>query len=344
MNERIPAQLPDFSNLGVVLRALVLVHLGAMLGVLASIERWSEWHSQLATALLWVEPVLLPMLGLLALLQPRLQQLSYRTGVLLVLALVMLLVFLIHRALLGLGADMPSLFLRYELLAVCSTLLLLGYFRLWLRALSPRLSEARLAALQARIRPHFFFNSLNAVLSLIRSDPKKAEVLLINLSDLFRVAMGNQERLSTLEREVELARGYLDIEKVRLGERLQVEWHIANMPGKAQIPPLILQPLLENAVYHGIEPRVEAGVVQINVFRVKNDVHIDIRNPVFPGGRPVHRGNGMALDNVSERLLLYFDAEASLSTKANTDYYQVHIVLPYQESPDEQSAAHLSRR
>lgn len=344
MNDDIPAQLPDFRNMGVILRAMVLVHLGAMFSVLGTINSWQDWNAELANTVLWIEPILLPALGLLAVLQKRLQRLSYRAGVMVVVLIVMLLVFFVYRFMREtLGIAPPTLFLRQEILALGVTIALLSYYRLWMRALSPRISEARLAALQARIRPHFFFNSLNAVLSLIRSEPKKAELLLMNLSDLFRVAMGKHDRMSTLEREVELARGYLEIEKVRLGDRLQVEWHIDKMPGKAKIPALILQPLLENAVYHGIEPRVETGVVQINVFRVRNDVHIDIRNPHFTGG-PVHRGNGMALENVRERLLLYFDAEASLSTKANSDYYQVHIVLPYQELPDEQSAAHLSRR
>jgi two-component system sensor histidine kinase AlgZ len=183
---------------------------------------------------------------------------------------------------------------RYELAAGVSALGLLAYYRLWMRALSPRITEARLAALQARIRPHFFFNSLNAVLSLIRSDPRRAETMLENLSDLFRVAMGRKQGLSTLAREVELARGYLDIEKVRLGERLQIEWFIDRMPAKAAIPPLILQPLLENAVYHGIEPSLFPGVVQVNLFRVRDEVHIDIRNPLPKAGddRARRIGNG----------------------------------------------------
>ncbi|MBE9608152.1 sensor histidine kinase [Chitinilyticum piscinae] len=345
MNDPIPAQLPDFRNLGVTLRALVLIHLAAILSVIASIQSWAEWPGQLGNAVFWIEPVLLPAMGLLALLSPTLQRLSYRLGVLLVFLLVSVVMTVVYRIMRNtLGLELLSgMWLRQELLGLAATGLLLGYYRLWMRALSPRLTEARLAALQARIRPHFFFNSLNAVLSLIRSEPKKAEILLMNLSDLFRVAMGKQDRLSTLEREVELASGYLDIEKVRLGERLQVEWHIDKMPAKATIPALILQPLLENAVYHGIESSIAPGTILINLFRVGDDVHIDIRNPVN-GSAPVHQGNGMALDNVRERLLLYFDAEASLSTKLINGYYQVHIVLPYQELPDEQTATHLSRR
>lgn len=150
--------------------------------------------------------------------------------------------------------------------------------------------------------------------------------------------------LSPLAREVELARGYLDIEKVRLGERLQIEWFIDRMPAKAAIPPLILQPLLENAVYHGIEPSLFPGVVQVNLFRVRDEVHIDIRNPLPKAGddRARRIGNGMALENVRERLLLHFDAAATLTAKTVSGHYQVHIVLPYQEIVDAETITPVS--
>jgi two-component system sensor histidine kinase AlgZ len=123
---------------------------------------------------------------------------------------------------------------------------------------------------------------------------------------------------------------------------LQVDWFIDNMPEKAAIPPLILQPLLENAVYHGIEPALTQGTVQVNIFRSHHEVHIDIRNPLPSEERLGRAGNGMALENVRERLLLHFDAAASLSTKASGDYYQVHIALPYQEIADAKTTAPFS--
>ena len=138
-------------------------------------------------------------------------------------------------------------------LLLCAALL--GYFQLRAKALSPAIAEARLQALQARIRPHFLFNSINAVLSLIRSEPKRAETALEDMADLFRVLMRDNRELAPLADEVELCRQYLALEQLRLGDRLQVEWHVKNMPGDALVPPLVLQPLLENAVYHGIEPR-----------------------------------------------------------------------------------------
>jgi two-component system sensor histidine kinase AlgZ len=289
--------------------------------------------------------MLLLTLAVLAGFSPLLARAPYRQGVTFTVLLAMLSAWLVRLLYGDLSAVLSSqLPWRYELAAGVSALGLLAYYRLWMRALSPRITEARLAALQARIRPHFFFNSLNAVLSLIRSDPRRAETMLENLSDLFRVAMGRKQGLSTLAREVELARGYLDIEKVRLGERLQIEWFIDRMPAKAAIPPLILQPLLENAVYHGIEPSLFPGVVQVNLFRVRDEVHIDIRNPLPKAGddRARRIGNGMALENVRERLLLHFDAAATLTAKTVSGHYQVHIVLPYQEIVDAETITPVS--
>ena len=131
------------------------------------------------------------------------------------------------------------------------------------------------------------------------------------MADLFRVLMADNRELSTLAHEVELRRQYLDLEQLRLGERLQVEWHIENMPGDALIPPLVLQPLVENAVYHGIEPLAEPGVISINVYKSRDEVHLVLRNPYRKDGNH-HAGNKMALGNIRERLALHFDAEASL--------------------------------
>lgn len=338
-----PARLPDFRNIGVIARALVGVNLGMMFYLLLTVPDLAAWVDRVLAAALWCEPILLLTTAMLALLSPLLERIPYRQGVLFSVLLAMLCAWSVR----GCYGDLSGPFSdsqpwRLELVTGLTSLGLIFYYRLWMRALSPRITEARLAALQARIRPHFFFNSLNAVLSLIRNDPRRAETMLENLSDLFRVAMGKQSGLSTLAREVQLARGYLEIEKVRLGDRLQVDWFIDNMPGKAAIPPLILQPLLENAVYHGIEPALVQGTVQVNIFRSHNDVHIDIRNPLPSEERLRRAGNGMALENVRERLLLHFDAAASLSTKASGDYYQVHIALPYQEIADAKTTAPFS--
>jgi two-component system sensor histidine kinase AlgZ len=210
---------------------------------------------------------------------------------------------------------------------------LVGYFDLRGRALSPALAEARLQALQARIRPHFLFNSINAVLSLMRQDPRRAEQVLEDLAELFRVLMADNRQLTQVSHEIELAKQYLGIEQLRLGDRLQVEWDTAEAPHNALIPPLVLQPLLENAVYHGIEPRTEPGTIFIRIYRDRDQLRVLLRNPYRQAGDH-HAGNRMALANIRERLALHFDAEASIKTDATEDAYQVQIAIPLrQENP-----------
>jgi two-component system sensor histidine kinase AlgZ len=238
--------------------------------------------------------------------------------------------YLAWRVLLG---DEPSTLERYWALVALTTFALLAYFHLRERALSPALSEARLQALQARIRPHFLFNSINAVLSLIRQEPKRAEVALEDMADLFRVLMADNRELTPLVREIELCRQYLGIEQLRLGERLRVDWQIDAFPRDALVPPLVLQPLLENAVYHGIEPRSEPGTISIHVYALRDELHAVLRNP-YREASDHHAGNRMALANIRERLALHFDAEARLSVKASDDAYEVRIVMPYVKERD----------
>jgi len=207
-------------------------------------------------------------------------------------------------------------------------LLLMHYFSLRERALSPALPEARLAALTARIRPHFLFNSLNAAISLIRSRPARAEMVLENLADLFRAQLADPGRSSTLAREVELARLYLAIEAERLGERLKVSWQL-DAPDDALLPPLLLQPLVENAVSHGVETLIVPGEIRIEASLHRRRLEITILNPVADEPALKVAGNHMALGNISERLALMFDGDATLSTERSEDSFVTRLELPY---------------
>jgi two-component system, LytTR family, sensor histidine kinase AlgZ len=220
----------------------------------------------------------------------------------------------------------PEIF-RVCLLTAMVTAIVLYYFQLQARAYSPAIAEARLQALQARIRPHFLFNSINAVLSLIRSQPKRAETALEDMADLFRVLMSENRDLVPLADELSLCHKYLDLEKLRLEDRLKITWQIDAMPSDAMIPPLILQPLLENAVYHGIEPMPEGGEIIVKVFTKLKELHISISNPYAPQNDK-HVGNKMAMKNIKERLKLHFDLESSLKAEAKNNRYQVLIRIP----------------
>lgn len=204
------------------------------------------------------------------------------------------------------------------------------FFRLRARAYSPSFSEARLQALQARIRPHFLFNSLNAVLGLMRSDPRRAEATLENLADLFRVFMRDARELVPLDDEVVTCKEYLAIEQIRLGERLKVVWQVDQMPGDALLPSLLLQPLIENAVHHGIEPSSETGLIEIVVTRPGERVRVEIVNPIA-STPPVRPGNQMALSNVRERLMLLYDMEAELKTGIENGRFRLLLEFPYRK-------------
>jgi two-component system, LytTR family, sensor histidine kinase AlgZ len=320
--------LPNFRNLGILLRILVIVNVMAFAAATLKSGTVRGLGSELLEVSALVQPLLFLSLLALVALNDLLKRLPYYLGIIVVIVLELGLTSLLYEV--G-GPLMPAQLAaleRYWVLVFLVTAVLLVYFDLRSRALSPALSEARLQALQARIRPHFLFNSLNAVLSLIRQDPKRAEIALEDMADLFRVLMADNRELTPLAREVELCREYLNLEQLRLGDRLRVGWYVDNMPVDALVPPLVLQPLLENAVYHGIEPHVEPGEISINIYAAREQVHAVLRNPYQHEGNH-HAGNKMALANIRERLQLHFDAEASLTTKVGDDIYQVHIVMPY---------------
>lgn len=326
-----PNALPDLANLGVLARILIGTCLFGLLIALARSATMAEFVREVTLlASAGLLPLLLDLL-LLALASRWLQRLPYLLATTLVFLLALAVTTAAHRLQEALAGAPAGPIERHWLYTVIIVAVLLGYFDLRGRALSPALMEARLQALQARIRPHFLFNSINAVLSLIRSEPKRAESALEDMAELFRVLMADNRELTPLAREMALCRQYLDLEQLRLGERLQVEWHVDKMPGDAMVPPLVLQPLLENAVYHGIEPRAEPGVVSINIYRKGDQVHAVLRNPYKSEGDH-HAGNKMALANIRERLQLHFDAEASLKTTVENHAYQVHIVLPYRRA------------
>lgn len=330
---RSASRLPDFRNLGICLRVLVGVNLLGLLAALLLAKDTAAILPALMGISALVQPILLLTLSILYVLEPLLRQLRYTTGLMAVVLLALALNLLVHYIASAMPWDggSPNL-LRSSLLTIVTCAALLFYFHLRQRALSPAVSEARLQALQARIRPHFLFNSINAVISIVRSEPARAETALMDMADLFRVLMADNRDLVPLADEIGLSRQYLALEKLRLEDRLSIEWQIDKMPPDAMIPPLVLQPLLENAVYHGIEPLPDGGKISINIYTDRNDVHVVLSNPYIAQGTH-HNGNKMALSNIRERLALHFDAEATLNSRVIDDHYQVHIVIPYRREP-----------
>ncbi|MCS6997504.1 MAG: histidine kinase [Casimicrobiaceae bacterium] len=333
MKERAARQavFPDLRNQGVLARALMLYVLFCASYALAVapepaalLERFvlAIGHSApqaLVIALVWV-------LG-----APWLRRLAYWQAASL-LALLGLATALMATRLIDIGAW------RSVPLTLAALFVMLAYFHTLGEARSPAVTEARLQALQARIRPHFLFNTLNAVLAVIRSDPPRAEAALEDLAALFRALMKEYQTLAPLEEEITLTRQYLDLEKLRLGDRLQVDWKLERMPRDALVPPLILQPIAENAVYHGIEAYAAPGTIEIEACRVRDRVVLAVRNPFVERPGSHHGGNKMAIQNIRDRLALHFDAEAQLVSGPRGGRYEVRITLPYRRRDDRRSA------
>jgi two-component system, LytTR family, sensor histidine kinase AlgZ len=320
--------LPDFRNLGVVARTLVVVNALALCAALLSSANLAQATERFVQSAILVEPLLMTSVVVLYLLSAPLARLPYWAGFAAVIALVLGLTAAGHGTLLWLLGEPPADLWRLLALAALAAACMLAYFRLLIRAYSPALAEARLQALQARIRPHFLFNSLNAVLSLIRRDPRRAERTLEDLSDLFRTLMSDARQFVRLADEIALLERYAGIEQLRLGERLRITWELDAAPSDALLPPLVLQPLLENAVYHGVEPSTGPAEVLVRIERRGERVLVRIENP--RAEEPSHRaGNHMALENIRERLALFFDAEARIETSMPGDRYRVEIEIPY---------------
>jgi two-component system sensor histidine kinase AlgZ len=190
----------------------------------------------------------------------------------------------------------------------------------------PADTSARLAELQSRIHPHFLFNTLNSAIALVRAEPAKAEVLLEDLSDLFRQTLLDPADSVTLEEEIALARRYLAIEQIRFGPRLRVQWALDPDANQAKLPPLLLQPLVENAVCHGVEPSADGADIRISTQRRGSVVVIKVTNTV-PAGQG-SRGHGLALHNVRERLNLMHDLQGQFRSGLRDGVYQVRIEVP----------------
>ena len=327
------ASLFDVCHVGVVLRALVFVHGVVAVGVLFGAGSPAAWPARCAAASVVALPAVLMWLLVACALKRVLGVLPTAAQWAAAIAL--------GAASGALGAalgalstgDLPAadtpLAAKVFAAAVAGAALA-GALFLWLalraQATLPADTTARLAELQSRIRPHFLFNTLNTALALVRHDPARAEGVLEDLAELFRVAISDSREAVTLAEEVELARRYLAIEQIRFGSRLQVTWEIDPAAGAARVPPLLLQPLVENAVRHGVEPGDAGGTIRVRTQVKLGRAVISIANSV--PGAPSRPGSGMALRNVRERLRLMHDVAAQFDTQLERGVFRVQIVVP----------------
>ncbi len=193
-------------------------------------------------------------------------------------------------------------------------------------------ARSRIQALQARIRPHFLFNSMNTIASLTQTNPAKAEKAVLDLADLFRASLGHQDKV-TLREELDFTKRYINIEELRLGERLKVELHLQDhLSLSTLIPALILQPLVENAIYHGVEPLTDGGVVRIEIESTARELQLTITNPKPLERDPLRSGNKMAQDNIRQRLQLAYGDQSKMKIRESDEDYSVSFHIPIEAS------------
>ncbi|OUR98039.1 hypothetical protein A9Q81_12325 [Gammaproteobacteria bacterium 42_54_T18] len=211
--------------------------------------------------------------------------------------------------------------------------LVIRYFYLQAQLLARRQSELihKIQALQSRIRPHFLFNSMNSIVSLIGSDPEKAEEAVLDLSELFRASLNEVGNQVPFQQEVQLCKRYLGIESLRFGERLHVEWDMPDIPDGVQIPLLTLQPLLENAILHGIQPLPDGGVIRVNAIYHYGLFELQVSNPwVEQETEAQTKGNQMALENTRNRLSVLYGDRAKLTSYQENGRYITIFSYPYE--------------
>jgi len=335
--------LPDFGSLNVTVRMVVLATIVAAIVTIGRNDvldenAWQDLNLLIGYALI----LSLSSVLVLKLFSPIIRRMTVLGGSLLVVLLTLIVIVAGTEIMVFALFDFRltterwpdwhySLLARSILIGIIICVLALRYLLVAHRAeLESRAEqEARLQALQSRIRPHFLFNSMNSIASLTRSDPARAETALQDLADLFRVLLADARKLVPISAEREISRQYLEIEKLRLGDRLKVTWQVNNVPRSALIPALTLQPLLENAIYHGIEPRFQGGTLRIELWGENENLNIMISNPLPDVPKHAHgKGNKIAMDNIRLRLQSHFGEAATMQVFQNNGQYHVKLKMP----------------
>ncbi len=320
---------PEFQRPGILLRG-ILTALAARLVWVGSEGSWNfEMVNTYSTGLF--EIALVCCIGITFLLGPWLARQPFKKASILLMAATGTTTAVCAAAVQSLLAPGSPLAIPSAVVAswgLCG--LCLAYFHWRHLRLSPALAETRLMALQSRIQPHFLFNSLNSALALVRTDPAKAEAVLQDMAELFRAVLSDSRKLVPLADELQLAHAYTDIETTRLGaDRLKVHWLVQHAPLQTRVPPLLLQPLLENAVRHAVEPAPNGAEITVEIYQDGNHMRLFVRNPLFATATGT-AGHQMALTNLRERLALHFDHEAALKVQTQNGEFVVQVVLPLQ--------------
>lgn len=342
-NSETQAYLPDFCAAGTVFIVVLIAELVAILLTLAAHDTPGMFMTELAKTSMLILWFALLGAGIMCLARDRLQSAGKTRAF--IISFVML--ELLCLALAEIAYQITRIFAQLAIIddshsgyilrtiAISSIVIALAMRYLyisseWRRSIELE-TQARISALQAVIRPHFLFNSMNTIASLTRTNPRQAEEAVEDLSDLLRANLGGSGDRTSLKAELEVAAIYQRIEKLRLGDRLSVRWDVADLPMRALIPSLTIQPLLENAIYHGIELLPDGGEVIVTGIRDGEFLVITISNPVAPGIKRSKDGNKMAMSNIRQRFELAYDNRATVDVADTDTKFTVTLRFPYEE-------------
>lgn len=331
--------LPDFCSIQLVFTSMVFAELIILIESLLPMRLATDWWSHLTLGSVFVQWIALVSNTILCALRPFLQKMRASSAFILAFQVVPVMTALSSVAFYALDKmiqmGMISQQVSFEQFvlgnSLIATLVSAAIFRylymqtLWKRRMESE-ARSRFEALQARIRPHFLFNSLNTIASLVRQDPQQAEDAVLDLSDLFRSAVGGQKESILLSQELENSKKYLELEKLRMGERLKVQWIDERNTEDPMIPPFIIQPLVENAIYHGIQNLVDGGLLEVQITVVGKHVQVRIKNPFQ--GESDHDGSQQALKNIKERLNYIYAKDGYLKCSRDEQFFVAELRVP----------------
>jgi two-component system sensor histidine kinase AlgZ len=342
--------LPDFCESRAVLAVVLIVELVALMFAISRQALHDNFWLDLAGSSLFLLWIGLTCAGVLCRTRAWLHTLPATRASLIAMTLLLACVGLISELVYQLGdfwsrglpgvnvafpTDHAGFLLRSLGVGFIVSALALRYFYVsaeWKRSIEME-ALARIHALQARMRPHFLFNSMNTIAALTRSSPERAEQAVEDLADLFRASLNDATARISLKDEIDIARTHERIEQLRLRDRLRVKWDIDGLPMRTEVPSLILQPLLENAVYHGIEMLPGGGAVSIVGKRVEGMLQIEVRNPIpAQQGYSEREGNRMALENIRQRLELAWPGRARIETEQSAGEFCARLIFPADET------------
>lgn len=334
--------LPDFCSAETLLKLIIVIEFAAIVFAILTIPDFRQIYSQMGLISVFMLLIVFSSVAILCLFKKRILLLNHTQT-----TVVTIGVFTAFTAIITIGIlsldwftklfkvstnELWFIVAKFEIIAIIGIGIGLRY--LYIKFEEQQIIEiqnnARLDALHARIRPHFLFNSMNTIASLVHDAPDTAELAIERLSHLFRASLRDQIYIS-LNEELQHTKDYVALEKLRLEERLNIEWDLDTFKSSCLIPPLTLQPLVENAIYHGIEPRSEGGTIFISAKQIKQTIEIKIENPVWSHENK-KQGNQMALNNIQERLKIAYKGRSDFKSQLLDDCFKVCFKIPVKTS------------